>query len=254
MNHILTISGPRGGSGKSVTALNLSASLGLYKKKVLLVDCDPLGSVSEWSGVRSMDYPFDLASVLNGKANLIEAVSKTEFSSLDVLPAGFDLFAVSLKLSRAVANEKIFRLLMDEIRGDYDFIVLDCPSSWGFLSIAAMTAADRLVAAMSANTGWVGDFHVLLESIQYIRQTHGIDLKVAGISLNRYDSIDEVLDGLDHDRFTGTRELVYDSMIPCDRAVDEAVSRKMPLVLYDVNSPAAQAYLGLAREIILAFN
>ncbi len=254
MSHILTISGPRGGSGKSVTALNLSASLGLYKKKVLLVDCDPLGSVSDWSGVRSMDCPFDLASVLNGKANLIEAVSKTEFSSLDVLPAGFDLFAVSLRLSRAAANEKIFRLLMDDIRGDYDFIVLDCPSSWGFLSIAAMVAADRLVAAMPAHSGWIGDFHALLKFVQYIRKTHGTDLKLAGISLNRYNSIDNVLDGLAHKRFNGARELVYDSMIPCDRTVDEAVCRQTPLVLYDVNSPAARAYLGLAREIILAFN
>jgi len=254
MSHILTIAGPRGGSGKSVTALNLSASLGLYKKKVLLIDCDPLGSVSDWSGVRSMDCPFDLASVLNGRANLIEAVSKTEFSSLDILPAGFNLFSVSLKLSRAAANEKLFRLLMDDIHGDYDFIVLDCPSSWGFLSIAAMVAADRLVAAMSAHAEWLGDFHVLLKAVQYIRQTHGTDLKLAGISLNRYNSIDDVLDGLADKRFTGARELVYDSMIPYDKTVDEAVSQKMPLVLYDVNSPAAQAYLGLAREIILAFN
>ncbi len=253
MNHILTISGPRGGSGKSVTALNLSTSMGLYKKKVLLVDCDPLGSVSEWSGVCSMDYPFDLTSVLNGKANIIEAVSKTKFSCLDVLPAGFDLFELSLKLSRSAANEKMLRLLMEDIRGDYDFIVLDCPSSWGFLSIAALTAADWVVGSMYAQTGWVGDFHALLKSIQYVRHTHGTGLKLAGISLNRCNDIDR--DKVwDEGNNAGARELIYESTIPWDRAVGEAINRKLPLALYDINSPAAQAFLGLAREIILAFN
>jgi len=244
----LTISGPRGGSGKSVTALNLSASMGLYEKKVLLVDCDPLGSVSEWSGVRSMDCPFDLATVLSGKANLIEAVSKTEFRSLDVLPAGFSLFPLSLKLSRSAANEKILRLLIDDIRDDYDFIVLDCPSSWGFFSMAALTAADRLVVSMSGPRDWLGDYHNLLKSVQYIRQTHGGDLKISGISLNRCDALDET-----DDDYTDIRELVYENMIPRDKTVEKAIERKIPLVLYDVNSPAAQAYLGLAREIILAF-
>lgn len=254
MSHILTISGPRGGSGKSVTALNLSVSMGLYKKKVLLVDCDPLGSVSEYSGVRSMGYPFDLASVLGGRASLIEAVSKTEFSSLDVLPAGFNLFELSLKLSKITANEKILRLLMEDIRGDYDFIVMDCPSSWGFLSIAALTAADRLVVSMSAGTNWVEDFHTLLKSIRYIRQTHDTGLKIDGISLNRLNETNSAGVRLSGKAYAGTRELIYENTIPLDRTVDEAVSRKTPLVLYDVNSPAARAYLGLAREIILGFN
>ncbi len=250
----MTISGPRGGCGKSVTALNLSVSMGLYKKKVLLVDCDPLGSVSEYSGVRSMGYSFDLASVLGGRANLIEAVSKTEFSSLDILPAGFNLFELSLKLSKTTANEKILRLLMEDIRGDYDFIVMDCPSSWGFLSIAALTAADRLVVTMSAQTSWVEDFHTLLKSIRYIRQTHDTGLKIDGISLNRLNETDSAGIRLSGKTYAGIRELIYKNTIPLDRTVDEAVSQKTPLVLYDVNSPAARAYLGLAREIILGFN
>ncbi|WDP92988.1 MAG: ParA family protein [Desulfobacter sp.] len=254
MSHILTISGPRGGSGKSVTALNLSASMGLYNKKVLLVDCDPLGAVSRWSGVETVQCPFDLASVLRGKTPLDRAVVKTQFPSLDVLPAGTDLFALSLNLSRAAANEKILRLLMEDIRRDYNFIILDAPSSCGFLSIAAMTAADRLVAAMSGEDGWIGDFYALLKSVQYIRKSHDRDLKIAGISLNRCSDSQDWADGDVDGGGSGMRDLLYDNRIPDDRTVQEAVGKKTPLVLYDVNAPAARAYLGLAREIILSFN
>ncbi|WDP85971.1 MAG: ParA family protein [Desulfobacter sp.] len=250
MSKVLTISGPTGGSGKSVTALNLSVSLGLYEKKVLLVDCDPQGCVSEWSGVNTTDYPFDLASVLNGKASLMEAISKTEFNNLDILPAGFSLFGVSLKLSRLAANEKILRLLMEEIQMDYDFILLDCPSSYGFLSIAAQTASDWLVAALVPRPNWIKDFYALLKSIQYIRHTHDTPLKIAGILFNRCDATKDFQIGLSHQNLSDTRDLVYATMIPGDRAVEKAIDQKNPLALYDIKSPAAQAYLALAREII----
>jgi len=115
MGNVLTISGQKGGSGKSVTAVNLSVSLALYGKKTLLVDCDPQGSATEWSGVKSLGYPFDLACVLNGKTTIVGAFVKTEFNGLDILPAGFDLFPVASKLAGRVSNEKILRLFLEDI-------------------------------------------------------------------------------------------------------------------------------------------
>ncbi len=250
----MTISGQRGGSGKSVTALNLSVSLGLYEKKVLLVDCDPQGCVSEWSGVNTMGYPFDLSSVLTGKATTIEAISKTEFNYLDILPAGFDLFHVALKLSRLVANEKILRLLMEDIRPDYDFIILDAPSSYGYLSIAALTAADWLVVTVPPKDNWIDDFHALLKSTQYIRQTHDTTLKIAGLLFNRCGSMEDIRACLPEQDLSDTHNLIYDTLIPRDEAVDTAIHKRMPLALHDIKSPAADGYLKVAREIILAFN
>ena len=253
MSKVITISGQRGGSGKSVTALNLAVSLGLYEKKVLLVDCDPQGCVSEWSGVNATGYPFDLASVLTGKATIIEAISKTEFNYLDILPAGFNLFQVALKLSRLVANEKILRLFMEDIRADYDFIILDSPSSYGYMSIAALAAADWLLVAVPPQDHWVDDFHSLLKSIQYIRQTHDTTLKIAGLLFNRCQSIDDILEGLTDQHLADTRNLIYDTIIPKDEAVIQAINKKTPLALHDIKSPAADAYLQVAREVILAF-
>lgn len=253
MSNVFTISGQRGGSGKSVTALNLAVSLSLYEKKVLLVDCDPQGCSTEWSGINSMGYPFDLASVLNGKATVIEAIAKTEFNYLDILPAGFDLFSVGLKLSRLVANEKIIRLLMDDVRTDYDYIILDAPSSYGYLSIAALTAADWLLITMCPQHNWVEDFHCLLKSIQYIRQTHDTPLKIAGLLFNRCRDRHEFSDFFSDKKLSDTRDLIYSSLIPEDEAVQKAIKENTPLALYDIKSPASEGYLNFAKEVIQAF-
>ncbi|MCG8616521.1 MAG: ParA family protein [Desulfobacterales bacterium] len=250
----MTISGQRGGAGKSVTALNLAVSLSLFEKKTLLVDCDPQGCVSEWSGAGCMEHPFDLASVLSGKATTIEAISKTEFSYLDILPAGFNLFQVALKLSRLVANEKILRLLMADIREDYDYIILDAPSSYGYMSIAALAAADWLVVATPPQDNWVEDFHSLLKSIQYIRKTHDTTLRIAGLLFNRCSDTAEIFEGMSGQLLEDTKNLIYETMIPKDDAVDEAINKKIPLALHDIKSGSADGYLNAAREVIMAFN
>ena len=254
MNNILTISGQRGGSGKSITALNLSVSLSLYERKVLLVDCDPLGCTTEWSGISGTGFPFDLAAVLNGKATLIEAVAKTEFNFLDILPAGFDLFTSALKLSRQAANERILRLLLEEIRTDYDFIILDAPSSYGFLSIAALAAADGLVISLCPRLNTVADIHGLLKTIRYIRQTHETPLKIAGVLFNRCLGKEEIDRFLREQNLMETRELVCSSFIPEDTAVAQSVLKRTPLALHDVKSPACEGYLAFAREMIQSLN
>lgn len=254
MNTILTISGQRGGSGKSITALNLAVSLSLYERKVLLVDGDPQGCATEWSGLGSSGYPFDLSSVLSGRATLIEAISKTEFNFLDMVPAGFDLFSAGQKLSRLTANEKILRLLLEDVRADYDYIIVDAPSSYGFLSIAALTAADGLLISLCPRINRAGDVHSLLKSIKYIRSTHGTTLKIAGVLFNRCQGDDEIARFIDEQNLKETRALVCSSFIPEDDAVDQAVRNLRPLALQDVKSPASEGYLAVAREMIQAFN
>jgi len=250
----LTISGQRGGTGKSITALNLAVSLSLYGRNVLLVDSDPQACVTEWSGIGSSGYPFDLSCVFNGKATVIEAISKTEFGCLDILPAGFDLFFAGRKLSRLTANEKILRLLLEDVRGDYDHIIVDAPSSYGFLSMAALTAADGLLISLCPRLNRAGDIHGLLKSIKYIRATHGASLKIAGVLFNRCQTDGEVDRFLDEQNLQETRDLVCAAVIPEDNTVGQAVRRCTPLALQDIKSPASEGYLAVAREIVQAFN
>ncbi|MBA3009810.1 MAG: ParA family protein [Desulfobacula sp.] len=253
MSKVLTISGQKGGSGKSVTAVNLAACLSLYEKKTLLIDCDPQGSTTEWSGIKAMGYPFNLSSVLSGKATIIQAIVKTDFHYLDMLPAGFDLFEVALKLAGTVSNEKILRLLLEDIEQEYDYIIIDAPSSYGFLSVAALTAADWLVIAMSTRHNAVEDFHCLLKLIKYIRHTHKNFLKIASILFNRCKTDAEIDQFLADQNLSEIKDLICPTFIPEDEAVKNAIDKKIPLVLYDIKSPASSAYLRFAKEMVLVF-
>jgi chromosome partitioning protein len=254
MKNVLTISGLKGGTGKSTTALNLSASVALYGKKVLLVDCDPQASVSQWHKMNSKGIDHDLAQVMAGRIRIPDAVSGTDIDGLDILPAGFGLFSMSLKLTRRIDNEKLLRLVIDEIKHDYDLIILDAPSSCGYLSIAALTAADRLAAVVIPDEDWVSDFHSLIRIARYIRQSHNIPLGIAGILFNRCNSEKQMENHADPKVFEQIRPLIYKTMIPYDETLDKEQSFLSPLSLYDIKGQASQAYLAMAREIICAFN
>ncbi len=110
MGKIITIAGQKGGTGKSVTAVNLAASLALFEKSTLLIDCDPQGCATQWCGIMNIDYNCDITSVLSGRSRLTDAIVKTQINYLDMMPAGFALFQVALKLAKKSANEKILRL------------------------------------------------------------------------------------------------------------------------------------------------
>jgi len=254
MRNVLTISGLKGGTGKSVTALNLSASLALYGKKVLLVDCDPQARASQWRKLDSKENDHDLAQVLAARIGVPDAVSGTDIDGLDILPAGFGLFSISRKLTRRIDNEKLLRLIIDEIKHDYDIVILDAPSSCGYLSIAALTAADWLAAVVIPDEDWVSDFHSLIRIVRYIRQSHNTPLGIAGILFNRCNSEKQMQNGAVPEVFEKIRPLIYKTMIPDDEMLDKKPPSLGPLSLYDIKAQASQAYLGIAREIICAFN
>lgn len=254
MKNVLTISGLKGGTGKSMTALNLSASVALYGKKVLLVDCDPQAHASQWINIESTGNDHDLAQVLAGRISVPDAVSGTDIEGLFILPAGFDLFSMSLKLTRRMDNEKLLRLVIDEIKHDYDIIILDAPSSCGYLSLAALTAADRVAAVVIPNEDWVGDFYSLMRIIRYIRTSHNISLGIAGILFNRCNSRQQMEHGVVPEVLEQIRPLIYHTMIPDDEILDKEEAFLKPLSLIDIKRPTSQAYLGMAKEIINAFN
>lgn len=254
MRNVLTISGLKGGTGKSTTALNLSACLALYGQKILLVDCDPQARVSQWCKMNSNGTDHDLAQVLTGRISVPDAVCTTDIDGLYMLPAGFDLFPISLKLTRRMDNEKLLRLVIDEIKDDYDMIILDAPSSCGYLSIGALTAADWIAAVAIPDEDWVSDFHSLMRIVRYIRQSHNTPLGIAGILFNKCNSENQIENRVLADVLEQIRPLIYKTMIPDDGILDKEDACLSPLALYDIKAQASQAYLAVAREIICAFN
>ena len=254
MRNVLTVSGLKGGTGKSTTALNLSACLALYGQKVLLVDCDPQARVSQWCKMNSNGNDHDLVQVLTGRISVPDAVCTTDIDGLYMLPAGFNLFPVSLKLTRRMDNEKLLRLVIDEILHDYDMVICDAPSSCGYLSLAALTAADWIAAVVIPDQDWVSDFHSLMKIVRYIRQSHNTPLGISGIVFNRCNNEKQIENNVVPEVLEQIRPLIYKTMIPDDEILDKEDTGLSPLAVHDIKAPASQAYLAVARETIRAFN
>ena len=249
MSKIITIAGQKGGIGKSVTAVNLAASFALSEKKTLLVDCDPQGSSTRWCGIKDEDHSSDMASVLSARATVAHAINKTLLNYLDIIPAGFTLFQASLKIAENPGNEKLLRLFLKDVDDKYEYIIIDPPSSYGFLSAAAMTASDFLLVCMSVKQNSREDFHNLLKMVKFIRSNYSVSLKISGFLFTQCQSKEEIISFLDNHDLLKIQQMVFTSFIPEDIKIKESNDLRKPLLLYDIKSKAAKAYLNLAGEL-----
>ncbi|MBC8441552.1 MAG: ParA family protein [Deltaproteobacteria bacterium] len=253
MSNIITIAGQKGGTGKSITAVNLATSLALFGKKTLLIDCDPQACATQWCGIKDLDYKCDITWVLSGRAKVVDAIVKTRINGLDIMPAEFNLFQVALKLAKNSGNEKILRFFLKDVEDDFDYIIIDSPSSYSFLSVTAMTAADWLLVCMSAQHNSIEDFHSLLRMVKYIRMTHDVPLKIAGLLFNRSETKKQIESFMENQNLSDVKKLVFNTFIPHDVAIQNSKKLKIPVVLHDIKSPAAKAYLNAAEELNLFF-
>ena len=254
MSKIITIAGQREKTGKSVTAVNLVASLALLEKRTLLIDCDSQANSTAWSGVYNFEDNLDLGSVFSGKKEIKDVIQKTELDFMHVLPSNINLYNIGLKLSKRKENQKMLRIFLKDIKEEYDYIIIDSPAAHDFLSITAMTASDWIIASLLCSSSFMNDLGDLLRMIKYIRKTHGIPLKFAGILVNRCGfEEDEMESFFNQEGLQNIKDIVFRTFIPEDKSVNQTVELSKPAVLYDAKSLAATKYLNLAQELITGF-
>ncbi len=248
MCRFITIAGQKGGSGKTVTSVNLAASLALLEKKTLLVDCDPQARSSACSGMTPSTPVNTLTSVLSGIVEPAEAVSKTMLSFLNILPCDFNLFQRATKLSLNSGNEKLLKLFLNDFKEQYDYVIIDSPSSFSFLSVSAMLAADWLIIPFSSSVSSIESFTLLLKMIQFIRKKFHSTIKIAGllpVLTNRHE-IDAFLKRYEQKVL---KDILYSTCVPRDIKIAEAENKGRPVALYDVSTKGAKAYLDFAWEL-----
>ena len=249
----ITIAGQKGGIGKTVTSVNLAASLALLEKKTLIVDCDPQAGSSALSGMKSLKPVNNISSFLSGRVKPAQAVSETILKFLNIVPADFNLFQTAAKLSLNSGNEKLLRLFLRDFKNQYDYVIIDSPSSFNFLSVSAMIAGDWLVVPFSSSASSIEEFILLLKMIQFIRKKFKSPLKIAGL-LPMVTHRNEIETFLHVNNQEALIDILFSTCIPRDTGIAEADNRGKPFALHDAEAKGAKAYLNFAWELDLFFN
>lgn len=251
MRKIICIFNQKGGVGKTLTAVNLSAALALSSKQVLLVDCDPQGSATAISGAPQRHSSFTLEDAIMGRVQVKDIIVQSCLYNLKVFPAPTALSFSLLHQPYATGNERLLKRMLDGLRSNFDFIVTDMPSSHGIFTVNAPTAADAALIPLQSEYLAYRNLKKNLEILQAIKKTHNPDLKLVGILLTMYDKGSNISRRIFQSirKHIGTK--LFDTIIPRDIEIAESTALEKPLVVTDVNSVGAKSYLKLANEVMV---
>jgi len=247
---IICIANQKGGVGKTTTAINLAAGLAAAEKKTLLVDMDPQGNAGSGLGVDKAAVETSVYHVLIGEKRLSEVIRRTELDFLDLAPANTDLTGAEIELVSAVARETRLRKAIGEVAGNYDFILIDCPPSLGLLTLNALTAADTVLVPLQCEYYAMEGLSQLLNTVELVRQALNPQLAREGILLTMFDPRNKLCHQVADDVRAHFNGEVFSSVIPRNVRLSESPSFGKPVILYDVTSKGATAYLALADEVI----
>lgn len=251
MRKIISVANQKGGVGKTTTAINLSASLAAAEKRTLLIDADSQGNASTGSGIsRENIKDNNLYHCLIDNSPLEQAIINTQIPNLDILPANQDLVGIELEFVNLEDREKRLKNLLKNLRVAYEYIIIDCPPSLGFLTVNAMVASDYLLVPLQCEYFAMEGLGHLLNTMDLIKNRLNPSLYLGGILLTMYDSRNLLSRRVTDDVRSHFGNIVYKTVIPRNVRLSESPSHGLPIILYDIKSRGAISYMELAEEII----
>jgi chromosome partitioning protein len=249
LSRIIALVNQKGGVGKSTTTVNLGAALAATGLKVLIVDADPQGNTTTGFGIEKHGLTRDVYNVLMGEASIDDVAQRSELPTLSLVPATINLAGAEIELVSALSRETRLRQALAPVASRYDFVLIDCPPSLGLLTINALTAAEEIIIPVQAEYYALEGLSQLSAVVHRVREALNPTLHVSGVLVTMFDGRTrlamEVLDELE--RYFPKQ--MFKTQIPRNIRLSEAPSFGKPVILFDVKSRGAQAYIALAKEV-----
>lgn len=250
MAKVISFANQKGGVGKTTSAINIASAVGLLGKKVLLLDCDPQGNASSGVGVRKSQIGATTYDILIGRAKASDAVIKTEFDNLSVLPASMPLAAAEVELSDLEDRTVRLKNALDTIKQDYDYIFIDCPPSLGMLTINSLTASDGVIVPMQCEYFALEGLSQILMTVKQVKRLYNPALSLTGIIVTMYNGrLNLSVQVLDELKKHYSNKL-FSSAVSRNVRLCEAPSYGMPIQYYDKYAKGGAAYDDIARELL----
>lgn len=247
---IISVANQKGGVGKTTTTVNLGASLAYLGKKVLLVDIDAQGNATSGVGIRKPDVKEDIYDILVNEVDIKETILPTSRENLFIVPATLQLAGAEIELTSMMARESRLKLALNEIKDDYDYILIDCPPSLGHLTINAFTASDSILIPVQCEYYALEGLSQLLNTVRLVQKHFNPDLAIEGVLLTMFDARTNLGAEVVEEVRRYFQEKVYETVIPRNVRLSEAPSHGLSIIDYDIRSKGAEVYQALAKEVL----
>ncbi|MGB0453666.1 MAG: ParA family protein [Bacteriovoracaceae bacterium] len=252
MAKIIALMNQKGGVGKTTTSVNLAACLAAAEKRVLIIDLDPQGNGSISVGLDKEKFEDkNIYHALIGETPAKECVHHTDLPNFDIIPSENNLSGAEVELVSVISRETKLKMALDPLREDYDYILIDCPPSLGLLTINALCCADSYIVPMQTEYLAMEGLAQLLNTVRLIRESLNPKLHNDGILLTMYDGRSSLHKQVAEEIRNHFEDIVFETVIPRNVKLAECPSFGKPIILYDIESKGSEAYLSLAKELLI---
>jgi chromosome partitioning protein len=250
MGKIIALANQKGGVGKTTSSINLAASLAVLEYRTLLVDADPQANSTSGIGYDPRTIKASIYECIINEIDPSDAIRSTDTPNLDLLPAHIDLVGAEIEMINLTDREYKMKAVLEKIRDNYDFIIIDCSPSLGLITINALTAADSVIIPVQCEYFALEGLGKLLNTIKIVQNRLNTELQIEGILLTMYDVRLRLSNQVVEEVKTHFQDLVFDTIIQRNTRLSEAPSYGISVIMHDANCKGAINYLNLAREII----
>ncbi|MFC1862400.1 ParA family protein [Thermodesulfobacteriota bacterium] len=251
MGHVICIGSQKGGVGKTTTALNLGVAFAVSEKKVLIVDSDPQGHATLGLGIDRTKTRNNLYHGLKDKTLYEELILGSSIDSLEAIPSGYELIQIEAEMAAEAGKEWMLRDLLNEIKEEYDFIIIDCSPSFNLLTLNAIVASDSFLIPLQCEYYAFEGLGQLLKTYQIFKKRFNVGIEIEGILLTMYSPNEKISREIAKSVRSHFKKMIFKVTIPRDTHLKESACYSKPLAFRNIKSVGARRYLDLANEIML---